>query len=195
MIAWLYRRWVAIALVLGVLVLALAPILVARMEWNSFVLLVYLQTPVYMLHQVEEHAGDRFRTFVNRQIYGNLDALTPLAVLWINIPGVWGITAVSLYLAVTSAAGWGLIGAYLIAVNALAHLVGLIRWRKYNPGLWTALLLFVPLTALTFWKSADTQATWVHHLIGLAVAIAIHVAIVVHTGARAARLRLRTQPG
>lgn len=66
---WLSRQWVKLALVLGTLLLLLLPILSYRQEWNSFLILVYLQTPLYMLHQVEEHTRDRFRTFLNQQIY------------------------------------------------------------------------------------------------------------------------------
>lgn len=159
------------------------------MEWNYFVVLVYLQSPVYMLHQVEEHTRDRFRTFVNREIYGGVDALTPLTVLWVNLPGVWGVTFLSLWLTVCVAPGWGLLGLYLAAVNAVVHIVGFLVSRKYNPGLWTALLLFVPLSILTFWRSATIQATWMQHAIALATALAIHAAVVVHTRRRAERLR------
>jgi hypothetical protein len=187
--AWLTRRWVLLALLLGVLLLLLAYPLVQRMEWSTFILLVYLQTPIYMLHQVEEHTGDRFRVLVNRQIYGGVDALTPAAVLITNIPGVWGVTTLSLYLAVFVAAGWGLLGLYLIAVNAIVHIVGFFVWRMYNPGLWTAIFLFLPLSIITFWKSTAIQATWMQHVIGLCLALAIHAALVVHTRRRAALLR------
>jgi hypothetical protein len=191
MISWIYRRWVAVALVVGVVLLVFTPIVAARMEWKLFIVLVYLQTPIYMLHQVEEHTGDRFRAFMNHQLYSDADALTPLTVLWINIPGVWGITALSLCLAVVAAAGWGLIGLYLIAVNAVAHIVWAVGMRRYNPGLWTAIFLFVPLSVLTFLKSAATMASWVHHVAGLATAVAIHAFLIVHTRRRAAQLRQR----
>lgn len=187
---WLARHWVAIALVLGVLLLVLAPWVAHRLQGNLWFVLVYLQTPLYMLHQVEEHAGDRFRTFVNRRVYGGLDALTPATVLVTNIPGVWGVTALSLYLAVRVGAGWGLLGLYLIAVNVIAHVASCVLFRGYNPGLWTALLLFLPLAGLTFWKSAAVDASWIHHAVGLAAALAIHAALVLHTRRRAARLRL-----
>jgi hypothetical protein len=189
MIAWFYRRWVAVALALGVALLALAPFVATRMEWNFFIVLVYLQTPIYMLHQVEEHTGDRFRASINQEVFGGVEALTPLTVLWVNIPGVWGITAASLGLAVFCAAGWGLIGVYLIAVNAAIHLGFALRLRRYNPGLWTATFLFVPLSVLTFWKSGAATATWVHHVVGFAVAAAMHGFLIVHTGRRAAQLR------
>ena len=185
----IYRHWVSVALALGILLLLLLPLLARRMEWNAFIVLVCLQTPVYMLHQVEEHTGDRFRTFVNREIYGGVDALTPAVVLLANIPGAWGVTLLSLYLTVCVAAGWGLLGLYLIAVNAVVHIVAILVKRKYNPGLWTALLLFVPLSLLTFRNRASTQAAWSHHAVGLATALAIHAALVVHTRRRAERLR------
>jgi hypothetical protein len=180
---------VAVALVLGVALLGLEPFVAARMGWNLFIVLVYLQTPIYMLHQVEEHTGDRFRASINREVFGGVEALTPLTVLWVNIPGVWGITAVSLCLAVFCAAGWGLIGVYLVAVNAAIHVGSALRLRRYNPGLWTATFLFVPLSVLTFWKSTATMATWVHHLAGFAVAAAMHGFLIVHTGRRAAQLQ------
>ena len=37
-----------------------------RSRDDLFLLLIYLHTPIYMLHQVEEHTGDRFREFVNQ---------------------------------------------------------------------------------------------------------------------------------
>jgi len=189
MIDRIYRHWVTAALVLGVAMLLLLLLLARRLEWNSFVILVYLQTPIYMLHQVEEHTGDRFRAFVNREIYGGVDALTPLTVLVVNVPGVWGVTLVSLYLTLCVGAGWCLIGLYLIAVNAVIHILAFVLKRKYNPGLWTAVLLFVPLSVLTLRSGAVRQATWMHHSIGLATALAIHAALVVHTRFRAMRLR------
>jgi len=41
--------------------------------------LLYLQLPIYMLHQYEEHAGDRFRLWVNNTLGHGRDVLTPIA--------------------------------------------------------------------------------------------------------------------
>lgn len=189
---WLIRRWVLLALVLGLLLLLSLPILIHQLRWNAYLVLVYLQTPLYMLHQVEEHTRDRLRTFLNQQIFHGIEAVTPVAVLWVNLPGVWALTAASICLSIFVGAGWGLIGAYLIAVNGAAHLVWWVRLRTYNPGLWTAILFFVPLSVFSFWKGAGAGGTWENHIVGLAVAVGIHAWFMIHTKHRARRLRLAT---
>src|SRR5262245_10027980 len=58
--------------------------------------LVYLMLPIYMLHQYEEHAGDRFRAWVNNMIGHGRDVLTPIATFWINSLLVWALDVVAL---------------------------------------------------------------------------------------------------
>jgi hypothetical protein len=57
-------------------------------ETGLVLALIYLQLPLYKLHQLEEHAGDRFRRFVKHRLAGGKDALTPRATLVINVVGV-----------------------------------------------------------------------------------------------------------
>jgi len=190
MTAWLYRHWVAAALCMGIFLLLLLPPL--TLSWNLPILLVYLQMPVYMLHQVEEHTNDRFREFVNQRVFGGVEALTREAVLVINIPGVWGVTLLSLYAALFFGTGWGLTGIYLVVVNGLVHVIGAVAKRTYNPGLWTALALFLPLGGAGLWVvSSASGVTGAQHAVGLAIAIAIHVAMIIHTGVRAKKLATR----
>lgn len=184
---WLQMHWVTTALCTGIVLLALAPLI--RLHASLFVFLIYLHTPVYMVHQVEEHSGDRFRRFVNQHIFHGVEALTPTAVLWINLPGVWGITLASLYAAVSIGSSWGLAAVYLVLVNAGAHLLGAAVTRSYNPGLWTALVLFLPLGFFTLETALrDPAIGWPQHVVGLLVAAGIHAAIVIHTRRRAAHL-------
>jgi hypothetical protein len=103
--------------------------------WELPILVIYLQIPVYMLHQVEEHTDDRFRQFVNLNVFGGKDVLTPESILVINIPGVWGVTLLSLYAALFFGTGWGLSGIYLVVVNGIIHLLAGLVFRAYNPGL------------------------------------------------------------
>jgi hypothetical protein len=185
---WLKLYWVAASLCMGLLLLTLAPIFDLRND--LFLLLVYLHTPLYMLHQVEEHTGDRFREFVNQRVFHGVEALTGTAVLVINLPGVWGVTILSLYAAVFIAPGWGLPAVYLVAVNALVHIAGATASRAYNPGLWTAIALFLPLSTLSLWQSGLNPSTdWRYHAFGLVVALVIHAAIIVYAQARAHSLR------
>jgi hypothetical protein len=185
---WLKLYWVPAALCMGLLLLTLAPIFNLRND--LFLLLVYLHTPVYMLHQVEEHTGDRFREFINQHMFHGVEALNSTAILVINLPGVWGVTILSLYTAVFIAPGWGLPAVYLVTVNALIHIAGTAASRAYNPGLWTAIALFLPLSTLSLWQSGlNSSIDWRYHAFGLAVALVIHAAIVVYATARARSLR------
>ena len=95
--------------------------LLAR-QWSTSLMLVFLHLPMYMFHQYEEHENDRFRLFINRHIGHGKEVLTPLAVFVINVPGVWGVIAVSAYLAADINIGLGLIAVYLAVVNAVVHL-------------------------------------------------------------------------
>lgn len=184
---WLNRYWVAAALCAAILLALLTPIeaLHFRPSW----LLVFALLPIYMFHQVEEHTRDRFRIFVNQHVFHGVEALTPLAVLWINLPGVWGVGLLSIYAATFVNVGWGLSMVYLVLVNAVAHIVAAALWREYNPGLWTALALFVPVGTLALFEVARVPGVEpIHHLAGLAVGLGIHAAIVIYTRGKAARM-------
>jgi hypothetical protein len=182
--AWLVAHWVPGALLMGVALLLLAPPLVGAWGWPLG--LVYLASPLYMLHQVEEHSGDRFRTYVNTRVFGGLEALTTVDVLWINILGVWGVNLAALYAADYVNPGFGLVAPYLMLVNALAHVAPAARSRAYNPGLATACVLFLPFALLALWR---IPASGAQHALGLALALAIHAAIIVRVGENAAKLR------
>lgn len=151
--------------------------------------LVYLQLPIYMLHQYEEHAGDRFRLWVNSHLGHGRELLTPIATFWINSLLVWLLDLVALYLAAFVDLSLGLIAIYLPLLNSLGHIVPAIATRKYNPGLATSILLFVPvglLSACVVSRAADCQVQ--DHLLALAVAIAVHATIIVHVRRRMASL-------
>jgi hypothetical protein len=172
---------------MGLLLLVLIPVI--GLPWDSFLLLIYLQTPIYMLHQVEEHTGDRFRQYVNRVVFGGIEALSPTAVLWINLPGVWLLSLLSLYAATFLGPGWGLSSVYLVTVNGMTHVLAGVATRGYNPGLWTSIVLFLPVGGYTLWRAgANANITTTQHAGGLGVALAIHAAIVIYTRSRAAAL-------
>jgi hypothetical protein len=145
-----------------------------------------------MLHQYEEHDADRFRLYVNREIGGGAEVLTPAAVFVINIGAVWVLDVVVIYLAAGVDLGLGLIAAYLMLVNAVIHILGAIRGRRYNPGLVTAVVLFLPVSIGTIAAIDDAGAgTLQGHVIGFIIAIAIHAAIVVYALRRRQALRVR----
>jgi hypothetical protein len=133
-----------------------------------------------MLHQYEEHDNDRFRRFFNSNFGNGREILSPLAILLINVPGVWGVIAVALWLAALLNPGFGLIAAYLLLLNAVIHIVSAAFLRRYNPGLVTGVLFFVPLGAWCVMaiQQSGFGSAWMHG-IGLLAAVGIHAAIAI----------------
>lgn len=180
--SWVYGGFLA-----GFVFLLLLPVFTAGL--SPAFLFVVLQLPIYMLHQYEEHDGDRFRHFVNRFVGGGREVLSTRAVFLINIGGVWLVNVVSIWLAATVGIGFGLIGVYATLVNALVHLGPALATRRYNPGLATAIVLFLPLGGAGAWLvTASGQAGLPYHVLGLGVALALHAAIVGYVLSRRRRL-------
>ncbi|HEY5316221.1 MAG TPA: HXXEE domain-containing protein [Pirellulales bacterium] len=147
--------------------------------------LVYLQLPIYMLHQYEEHAGDRFRLWVNNMVGQGREVLTPIATFWINSLLVWLLDLVALYLACFVDLSLGLMAIYLPLVNAFGHIVPAIVKRRYNPGLLTSIFLFLPVGVFSAYVvSRAAGSSLQDHLLALGVAIAVHATIIVHVRRR-----------
>ncbi|MGU3493493.1 HXXEE domain-containing protein [Xanthobacteraceae bacterium A53D] len=123
-------------------------------RWRDLPWLVWLGLAAYLLHQFEEHGID-----MQGQPYafrGDLCAMlgfrdpiacpVPLSfVTVVNVGSVWGAGLVSVLLA----RKWPAIGLSFFAVplvNAGVHLGAALVAGRYNPGLTTAVLLFVPLS-------------------------------------------------
>jgi hypothetical protein len=142
---------------------------------------IYLQLPLYMLHQVEEHAGDRFREFVNQVVGHGVEVLSRPATFVINSVGVWGVDVAGIYAGLLWGPGWTLVVFYLPLVNALGHAVQAVVLRRYNRGLITALVLFLPLAGTGLWVvSRASQASLAMHAAGLGAALLVHAAIIAH---------------
>jgi hypothetical protein len=185
MLAWLALHWVAGALMMAVALLAIVPL--AADTWSLPILLIYLASPTYMLHQVEEHTGDHFRSFVNTRLFDGVDILTTFDVIWINVGAVWAINLAALYFAWYVGPGWALAAPYLLVVNALVHIATIARTgTTYNPGLVTAVILFLPLGLTTLKVIAGSP---LQHIIGLGIVIALHALMVVTALRRAAVAR------
>ena len=179
MIQRLITSWVYGGFLAGLLLLLLTPLLTR--SWSAALTATFLLLPVYMLHQYEEHDNDRFRRFFNRTIGKGKEILSPEAVFITNVPGVWGVIALSLTLAAYWNIGFALIAVYLVLVNALVHLVHAVIFRSYNPGLATALLLFLPAGIMALWLVQKTGGGAPgFHMLGLLAAIGIHAAILIH---------------
>lgn len=183
----LYGSWVYCGSIMGCLLLLMLPVLAAG--WPVRDALVLALLPVYMLHQYEEHDADRFRLFVNERIGRGREVLTLRDVFVINIAGVWLLMGATVMAARVLDPGFGAVAVYLVLVNALLHIGQAFALRGYNPGLITAVVLFLPLGTAT-WIALGPAATPAMHVFGLVVAIAVHAAIILHV-----RRRLSTPVG
>ncbi len=181
MLGRLEQHWVYGGLLAGLLLLGMMPVLTAG--WPVVDRLTYAVLPIYMLHQWEEHDDDRFRRFVNARIGGGAEVLSPAFVFVVNIVGVWVVSAVMIALARLVASGFGVVGAYLLLVNAMLHIVQGIGMRVYNPGLLTAVALFVPL-GIALMVAVLPVTTAVHHVVGLVVVLVVHAVIIRHIRSR-----------
>ncbi len=185
---WFYKNWMYAGLIAALFLLAVLPLFGG--QWSPALVAVFLLLPAYMFHQVEEHAGDRFRRYVNKTIVHVPDALTTAAVVVINVPLVWGVFLGSLYLARFIAIGWGLIAVYAMLVNALVHVAAAGVKRSYNPGLATALIVFLPLSIWGLLAISPLPGVTVtQHIVGLAFAVLVHAVLVAHILRRARAIR------
>ena len=187
-LGWLGRNWVVGAAFMAGGFACLAPLLAKLLPLP--LLLLFLHTPGYMVHQVEEHARDRFRQFVNDRVFGGLDVLRPVDVLVINLPVVWGLNLSALYAAFARGAGFGLVAPYAMLVNALSHFGASVRFRSYNPGVATSAIVFVPLGVTTILVvGALPSVSTLHHALGLGLAVLLHGVIIAQAVHRLATLR------
>lgn len=184
----LAANWVYGGSLAGLLILLLTPLLLRG--WPASSTAVFLCLPIYMLHQWEEHDDDRFRLFLNRFMGHGHEVLSHRDVFWINVPGVWGVIAVSFWLAAVANPGFGLIAAYLMLVNGIIHAAQSVVAREYNPGLITAVALFFPFGGYCVWVIQQTgHGTVAMHALGFGLALLIHAAVLlrVRSNLRASR--------
>jgi hypothetical protein len=89
---------------------------------------------------------------------------------------VWLLYLVSFYAAWFGNFAVALYAPYLAGVNALLHVMWWLRFRVYNPGLVTALILFAPGAYYTI-VSVPGAAT-VDHVTALGGAVLVHLVLV-----------------
>jgi hypothetical protein len=164
----LVEHWVYGAFPMAFVLFGLAPFV-------DIALPLFLALPVYILHQYEEHDNDRFRAYLASLFPPGAAGLSKSAIWMINIVLVWFLLLAVFYLEVANP-GWALIAAYLLASNALFHILPALIRRAYNPGLATAIILFLPLAV---WLFTTTSGSLVQHATSATVMIAFHLFILV----------------
>ena len=166
----LTEYWVYSALPMALVLIGLVPFIAPTLA-----LPLYLTLPVYLLHQYEEHDDDRFRLYLASLFPPGAAGLSKSEIWVINIVFVWFLLLAVFHLE-RAHPGWAMIAAYLLAANALFHIIPALIRRAYNPGLATAIILFLPLAA---WLFASTEARPVHHLVSASLMIAFHALVLI----------------
>lgn len=141
---------------------------------------------IYLLHQGEEHWIDAlgrtfaFQGFANAQVARLLPdvaapgtPLTALAIFTINV-GVWLLALQG----ATSRPGDAFpltAGVAATLVNGMTHVGAALALGLYNPGLVTAVILFLPLSAWALaWLVRAGHATLPHVGLAMAWAVCLH---------------------
>lgn len=127
-------------------------------RWADMAWLTWAGTFAYLVHQFEEHGIDAmdhpyaFRGFLCAAVgYADPEACpVPLSfITTVNVAAVWIAGPLSALLA----GRWPVIGLSFFAIpaiNIFAHAGPAIASGRYNPGLLSALVLFLPLCLLVF---------------------------------------------
>jgi hypothetical protein len=126
-------------------------------RWRDLVWLTWAATCAYLIHQFEEHGIDlegqayAFRASLCARLgfREGTCPLPPALITAVNIPVVWCAGPISALLG----RRWPVIALSYFSVpfvNAFAHLAAAVAQRSYNPGLLTAVVLFLPLSLWAF---------------------------------------------
>jgi len=174
-LSWLEQHW---SISTPFLALYLTIVLVLFVLNKNFALfLIWIQIPVYCLHQFEEYIyPGGFIEYFNINVMGSNRKNWPLTrknAFWINIPIIFIGFPISAILASQIDISIGIWIAYFSVVNALLHLGMFFRYR-YNPGLIASVLLNIPVGIYTVYYFATNQLISLNsHIIGISIAITI----------------------
>lgn len=128
------QNWAKIAPVLAVIT---AILLFALFKPADALFWCFLNIPLYLLHQTEEHLWPGgFKDYVNRTVFSlppGEETLTDSNVFWINIILVWLAFAAFGLLALVDL-GFGLMIIVFSILNCITHVTDMVRRRRWNPG-------------------------------------------------------------
>jgi hypothetical protein len=175
---WLYKNWAKLSVFIALIVTILILIYV-KLE-NFVLFLIWLQIPIYLLHQYEEHGHNGFKNYINKKVFKVEEGEYPLNdenIFWINIPIIWIIIPLFAYLSSFNII-FGLWIPYFAVLNSLSHVIFSLRKKEYNPGLIVSLLLGIPVgiyALLIFYTYISVPL--IISVISIFVALLLHIII------------------
>jgi hypothetical protein len=190
-INWLYKNWAKICLILSIIVTIIIYFFVTTN--NLILFLIWIQIPIYLLHQFEEHAWPGgFKKFFNQEIFNVVDGDYPLndtSIFWINVPLIWFIMPIFAALSYINLF-FGLWIPFFTVFNSFTHVVALIVKRKYNPGLVVSVVLGIPVAMYTLWLFYTLiNVPLIVTIASILIVILLHLFIVIFTTSRSKRLK------
>lgn len=154
-------------------------------RWRDMAWLTWAGTFVYLVHQFEEHGIDAtdhayaFRGFLCTAVgFSDPNACpVPLSFITAVNVAVWLAGPISALLATR----WPVIGLSFFAipaVNLFAHAGPAVLSGHYNPGLLTALVLFLPLCLIVFAAALSHYGLGVRSIMAtLFAGVALHIVL------------------
>jgi hypothetical protein len=181
MISWFYKNWAKLCIVLSIIVTIL--ILLVVKTNNILLFLIWIQIPIYLLHQFEEHSWPGgFKKFFNQEIFHVENGEYPLNeenIFWINVPIIWIIMPIFATLSYINLF-FGLWIPFFALFNSSTHIIAAIIKRKYNPGLFISLILGIPVATYTLWLFYTLMdVPLIITLLSLLAVILLHLAIII----------------
>ena len=144
---WLKKEWSRVGVILSIFLFVFLFVFVRKSDFVIFILL--LQTPLYMLHQIEEYIfPGGFGKFFNTKIFNletedkpvdeNFIFFVNVILIWIVLP-LFGLLSINNY-------QFGLWIPYFSIFAGIAHVALAIKAKKlYNPGMIVSLLINIPV--------------------------------------------------
>jgi len=179
--SWLVEHWPKTTIFLAIYTFVL--LYLYLFDESLLLFLLWLQTPIYWLHQFEEYIyPGGFAAFFNHKLLGSRKndwPLTKTFSFWINIPIIFVAFPLSAIMAGSLGLGWGIWTVYFSILNALSH-VGMFFRFGYNPGFAVSLLLNIPVGVFTLYTFfSNGVLTPVEHIVSAGIAVFIQGGLMV----------------
>src|ERR1700754_4536117 len=150
----------------------------------TFSLLAIILPACIMLHVTEEFLfPGGFIEWYQELVPSKTAGIRPGYLVWINtlMIGVCVIPAAG------AAAGTNFIAWYAVAAiagaNAIFHIAGVVKLKKYSPGVVTGVLLYLPLACYGTWFVLSTGAiSFIRVIVILAIAVGYHIFSIIRQG-------------
>lgn len=189
-VAWFYLVWpwvgLGAAIVLTILLFSTDVLRSNKgiSRWKDISWLAWLWVVVYLLHNAEEYAIDfagnlyAFPASMNASL-GNA-AIPDLSFLSTNVAAMWFAMPICAWLSRKHPIA-GLTTTGMVFVNIFIHLMPVVRGGGYNPGLGTAILMFLPLCLWCFHQFfGSAQGKFSLKTLGIIIAngVVIHILLI-----------------